>query len=74
MKTLLIVLMILVGIVFITSVLLMSPKGWLGAAIGGIGWGDEYGSKKSLEWKLKKIAIVTSIVFWVIVLILPYVN
>jgi hypothetical protein len=27
-----------------------------------------------LEWKLKKIAVVTSIVFWVIVLILPYVN
>ena len=74
MKTLLIILMILVGIVFVTSVLLMSPKWWLGAAISGIGWGDEYGSKKSLEWKLKKIAIVTSIVFWVIVLILPYVN
>lgn len=66
--------MIIVGIIFVTSVLLMSPKGWLGAAIGGIGGSDEYGSKKSLEWKLKKIAVVTSIVFWVIVLILPYVN
>lgn len=66
--------MIIVGIVFVTSVLLMSPKWGLWAAISGIGWGDEYGSKKSLEWKLKKIAVVTSIVFWVIVLILPYVN
>ena len=69
-----IVLMIIVGIIFVTSVLLMSPKGWLGAAISGISGGDEYGSKKSLEGKLKKIAVVTSIVFWVIVLILPYVN
>jgi hypothetical protein len=27
-----------------------------------------------LEWKLKKIAVVTSIIFVVLVLILPYVN
>ena len=66
--------MIIVGIIFVTSVLLMSPKWGLWAAISGIGGGDEYGSKKSLEWKLKKIAIVTSIVFGVIVLILPYVS
>jgi len=74
MKTLLIVLMIIVGIIFVTSVLLMSPKWWLWAAIGGIGGSDEYGSKKSLEWKLKKIAVVTSIIFIVLVLILPYVS
>ncbi len=74
MKTLLIVLMIIVGIIFVTSVLLMSPKWWLGTAIGWIAGSDEYGSKKSLEWKLKKIAIVTSIVFCVLVIILPYVN
>ena len=66
--------MIIVGIIFTTSVLLMSPKWWLWAAISGIGGGDEYGSKKSLEWKLKKIAVVTSIIFVVLVLILPYVN
>jgi hypothetical protein len=52
----------------------MSPKWWLWAAISGIGGSDEYGSKKSLEWKLKKVAIITSIAFWVIVLILPYVS
>jgi len=34
MKTLLIILMVLSGIVFVGSVLLMSPKGGLGAAIG----------------------------------------
>ena len=66
--------MIIVGIIFTTSVLLMSPKWGLGAAISGIGGGDEYGSKKSLEGKLKKIAVVTSIIFVFLVLILPYVN
>lgn len=74
MKTLLIILLIINWILFIWSVLLMSPKWGLGSAIGGIGWSDEYGSKKSLEWKLKKIALVTSILFVVISLILPYVN
>lgn len=74
MKTLLIVLMIIVGIIFVTSVLLMAPKWGLGAAIGWIAGSDEYGSKKSLEWKLKKIALVTAIVFIVLVLILPYVS
>ena len=74
MKTLLIVLMIIVGIIFVTSVLLMSPKWGLWTAIGWIAGSDEYGSKKSLEWKLKKIALVTAIVFIVLVLILPYVS
>jgi len=74
MKTALIVILILLGIIFTGSVLLMSPKGWLGAAIGWIGWSDEYGSKKSLEWKLKKIALITSILFVLIALILPFVQ
>ncbi len=74
MKTLLIILLIVSWIIFVWSVLLMSPKGWLGSAIGGIWGSDEYWSKKSLEWKLKKIALVTSIIFVVISLILPYVN
>ncbi len=74
MKTLLIVLLIISWIIFVGSVLLMSPKWWLGSAIGGLGGWDEYGSKKSLEWKLKKVALVTSIMFVVISLILPYVN
>lgn len=52
----------------------MSPKGGLGSAIWGIGGGDEYGSKKSLESKFKKTALITSIIFVVIALILPYVN
>jgi preprotein translocase subunit SecG len=36
--------------------------------------GNEYGSKKTMEWKLKKICIVTAILFVAIVLILPYVK
>ena len=66
--------MIIVGIIFVTSVLLMSPKWWLWASIWWIAWSDEYGSKKSLEWKLKKIAIITGIIFIILVLILPYVS
>ena len=36
MRTLLIIALILAGIVFIGSVLLMSPKGGLGLGIGGM--------------------------------------
>lgn len=74
MKTLLIVLMFIAWIIFVTSVLLMSPKWWLWTAIGWIAWSDEYWSKKSLEWKLKKIALVTAVIFVILVLILPYVS
>lgn len=74
MKTLLIIVLILLGIIFVWAVLLMSPKGGLGMAIGGLGWSDEYGSKKSLEWKLKKVALITAILFVIVALILPYVN
>ncbi len=66
--------MVLSGIVFVGSVLLMSPKGGLGAAIGWIWGSEEYGSKKSMEWKLKKVAIVSVVIFVIIALILPYVN
>lgn len=60
MYTALIVLMILTGIVFITSVLLQSPKwGGIGMGIGGASaGGNEYGSKKTMEGKLKKIALI----------------
>lgn len=75
MKTLLVVLLILSWIVFVVSVLLMSPKGGLGF---GIGWAssssNEYGSKKSIETSLKKTALVSGIIFGAIVLFLPYVK
>ena len=72
MRTLLIIVLIITGIAFIGSVLLMSPKGGLGLGIGGMAGGNEYGSKKTLETKLKKVALISSIVFLLVSLILPY--
>lgn len=65
--------MIASGIIFVLAVLLMSPKWGLGLGIGWMGnAGSEYGSKKSLEGKLKNIAILAGIVFVISSLILPY--
>lgn len=72
MRTLLIVILVLAGIAFIGSVLLMSPKGWLWLGIGWMAGGNEYGSKKTLENKLKKVALISGIIFLLISLILPY--
>ncbi len=74
MRTALIIAMILVGIIFIVSVLLQSPKGGgIGMGIGGASaGGNEYGSKKTMEGKLKKIALISGILFVIIVLFLPY--
>ena len=76
MKTLLLIGLILDGIIFIASVLLQSPKGGgLGLGLGGASaGGNEYGSKKTMEWKLQKIAIITGIIFVIICLFLPYVR
>jgi len=71
-STVLIVIMILSWIVFTTSVLLMSPKGGLGMGIGGASGSWDYGSQKSVEWKLKYLAIVTSIIFVATAITLPY--
>ncbi len=76
MKTLLITGLVITGLIFVLSVLMMSPKGGLGMGIGGsagVGWGD-YGSKKSLEGKLKVVATVCAIAFVLIALFLPYVK
>lgn len=72
MRTFLIIILIASWIAFIGSVLLMSPKGWLGLGIGWMAGGNEYGSKKTLENKLKKVALASGIVFLVVSLILPY--
>ncbi len=74
MKLLLTIVLILSGIIFVWSVLFMSPKGGLGAAIGWASGNSEYGSKKSAEGKLKKVAIATSLIFVITSLVLPYVN
>lgn len=72
MRTLLIIVLILAWIAFVGSVMLMSPKGGLGLGIGGMSGGNEYWSKKTLENKLKKVALVAGVVFLLISLILPY--
>lgn len=74
MEKLIIAALILDGIVFIGSVLLQSPKGGgLGLGIGGASaGGNEYGSKKTMESKLQKVAIITGIIFVVLCLIYPY--
>ena len=74
MRTLLIIVLIIAWIAFIGSVLLMSPKGGLGLWIGWMAWGNEYGSKKTLENKLKTSALVSGVIFLVISLILPYIK
>lgn len=76
MKTALIIALLIDGIIFIASVLLQSPKGGgLGLGIGGASaGGNEYGSKKSMESKLQKIAIITGIIFVAICVIYPFVK
>ncbi|MFC2495449.1 MAG: preprotein translocase subunit SecG [Candidatus Absconditicoccaceae bacterium] len=76
MRTLLIIAMLITGIVFIASVLLQSPKGGgIGMGLGGASaGGNEYGSKKTMEGKLKKIALISGVLFVIIVLFLPYVR
>jgi len=50
----------------------MSPKGGLGFGISGIGGVNEYWSKKSIETTLKKVALVSIIIFLIVALLLPY--
>jgi len=50
----------------------MSPKGGLGLGIGWMAGGNEYGSKKTLENKLKKVALISGVIFLIASLILPY--
>jgi protein translocase SecG subunit len=74
MATLVLILMILSGILFIGSVLLMTPKGGIGFGIGGMATSNEYGSKKSVESTLKKTALVSIVVFTGCALVYPYLN
>lgn len=72
MRTIVLIIMILSGIIFMGSVMLMSPKGGIGFWLGGMSWAHEHGSKKSLEWTLKRTALRTAVIFCCTVLILPY--
>ena len=71
-RTALIVILVISGILFSGSVLLMSPKWGLGMWIGGASGAGDYGSKKSVEGTLKKVAIFSLIAFMACVVFLPY--
>ncbi|HMY80811.1 MAG TPA: preprotein translocase subunit SecG [Candidatus Absconditabacterales bacterium] len=72
MSTLLLIVMIAAGIVMSLTILLMAPKGGLGFGLGGAAGSNEYGTKKSIETSLKKIATYSSIIFVVCALIYPF--
>jgi len=75
MRVALIIALLVLGCVFMACVLMMSPKWWLWLWIGwaSAGW-NEYWSKKSIEWKLKIIAMISWILFVWICLFLPFVG
>ena len=72
MRTILLVLLVVSWLLFSGSVLLMSPKWWLWAWIAWVWWSSDYGSKKSVESTLKRVAVITSIIFVVTAIMLPY--
>ena len=74
MKTLFTLFLILTGIIFVISVMLMTPKGGLGLGIGWAAGSNEYWSKKSIEATLKKTALIAGILFGVCALFLPYIK
>ena len=65
--------MILSGILFIISVLLMSPKWGLWFGIGGMSTSNEYSSKKSVESTLKKSAFLSILIFGISAMVYPYI-
>ncbi|GHW02671.1 hypothetical protein AGMMS50249_4570 [candidate division SR1 bacterium] len=78
MKTALFILVFVLGLVIVTSILMMNPKdGGIGMGIGGAaagGGGNEYGSKKTMEGKIKKVALIASILLMLVCLFLPFVK
>ena len=75
MKAALIIIMVILWCVFMASVLMMSPKWWIWLWISGFSaGGNEYGSKKSIEWKLKIVAMVSAILFVWVCAFMPFVG
>ena len=75
MKTALIIALVILGCVFMACVLMMSPKWWIWLWIGWFSaWWNEYGSKKSVEWKLKVVAMITGILFVLVCAFMPFVG
>lgn len=66
--------MLVAGIIFVSCVMLMSPKGGLGMGLAGMAGNSEYGSKKSLEHTLKRTAYITIVLFIISSIALPYID
>ncbi|MFA7284972.1 MAG: hypothetical protein WC004_04080 [Candidatus Absconditabacterales bacterium] len=54
------------------AILLMAPKGGLGFGLGGMAGSNEYGTTKSIETGLKKVATIGAIIFVLTSLIYPF--
>lgn len=74
MITVLNVLLIISGLVFATTIMLMSPKWWIGFSIWGMNSTNEYGSKKSLEHNIKNVAYVSGAIFLIVCVLYPYLH
>ncbi len=75
MKTVLVIALVILWCVFMACVLMMSPKWWIGMWIWWFSaWWNEYGSKKSVEWKLKIAAMVAGILFVWVCAFMPFVG
>jgi len=74
MVTLTFAIMILSGIVFMITIALMTPKWWIWFWVGGMTTSNEYWSKKSMEWTLKKSAIISIAIFTACAIVYPYMN
>lgn len=74
MHQLVILAMYISGIITVWAIMLMSPKWWLWIWLWGVQSNNEYGSKRSIEWSLKKAATICSIIFIACVLFLPYIK
>lgn len=74
MTTVLNALLIISGLVFATTVMLMSPKWWLWFSLGGMSSTNEYGSKKSLEHNIKNVAYISGAIFVVVCVLYPYLH
>ncbi len=74
MPTLIFIIMLLSWLLFIASVLLMTPKWGIWFWIWWMSTSNEYGSKKSVESTLKKTALISIVIFMLCSLIYPYLN
>lgn len=72
MITFVFTIMLVSGVVFIISVLLMTPKWGLWFGVGGMATSNEYSSKKSVESTLKRSALFSIILFTISAIVYPY--